>query len=113
MDVLDPRPQPRVRNPDLLGALHHLWRECAICGTTDRLSLHHVHKHPRSDVEANLVMLCGDGVQGCHGRVEAHHGPTVGQLMNYLLDFRSDTLVYLVELLGRNAAEDWLRRQMS
>lgn len=58
-------------------------------------------------------MLCGDGVRGCHGRVEAHDGPTVQALMNYLLASRPDTVIYLVHTLGRDSAVDWLQRQMS
>lgn len=84
-----------------------------MCGASDRLSLHHVRKHPRDDVEANLVMLCGDGVRGCHGLVEAHHLPTVQALMAYILTQRADTVIYLVDSLGENAAIHWFQNQMS
>jgi hypothetical protein len=61
-----------VRDPVLLSILHRDWRECALCGQhRGRLSLHHISKHPRDDVEANLVMLCGSGTTGCHGEIEA------------------------------------------
>lgn len=46
---------------------------CRRCGQTAG-SVH--HRLPRSrggpDDERNLVSLCGDGVQGCHGAVEHH-----------------------------------------
>lgn len=69
----DPRPPARVRDPGLMRRLHQEWRECAICGTQrGRLSLHHVRNKPRHDTRDNLIMLCGDGVAGCHGRVTAN-----------------------------------------
>ena len=45
---------------------------CVGCGTSSRLSLHHVV--PKSlggdDLIANLVPLCGSGTEGCHGIYE-------------------------------------------
>lgn len=104
---------PRIRDPKLLSELHNEWRECAICGATDRLSLHHILKHPRDDVRQNLVMLCGDGVRGCHGMIEAHHGSTERKLGGYLLTVRPDVIWYLRETLGLEAAADWIRNLMS
>lgn len=102
---------PRVHDKQLLRSLHGLWRDCALCGSTFPLSLHHILKHPRDDVAANLVMLCGDGVRGCHGRVESHDVTTLQKLATYLMDHRPDTIAYLVEKMGVTAAEDWFRRQ--
>lgn len=51
---------------------------CERCGRMDMaLSLHHRRKRshlPKSRLwePSNCVMLCGDGVQGCHGWVEAN-----------------------------------------
>jgi len=103
----------RIRDKELLRVLHGRWRSCALCGRTDHLSLHHILKHPRDDIEANLVMVCGDGVQGCHGRIEAHHGPTEAALVNYILAERSDTVLYLRMTLGLDAAAEWIQLRMS
>lgn len=111
--VSDFKPPPRIRDPKLLSELHYRWRECSLCGNTDRLSLHHILKHPRDDVEANLVMLCGDGVRGCHGLIEHHDAPTEQRLMHYLLSARSDTIFYLKMKLGLTAAAEWIEHRMS
>lgn len=101
----DPRPPARVRNPVLLKILHVEWRECALCGATGpRLSLHHLRKHPRDDVRPNLVMLCGDGVHGCHGDVEAGDRAKRLDLGTYLLAHRPDA----VDFLGL----PWIRRTL-
>lgn len=60
------------------------------------MSLHHISKHPRDDVEANLVMLCGSGTTGCHGLVEAGHRETRRRLGYHLLHVRTDVLPYLI-----------------
>ena len=109
----DFKSNPRIRDRELLRRLHYRWRECALCGTTERLSLHHIVKHPRDDLEENLVMLCGDGVRGCHGLIEANHGPTLTRLMSYILAKRSDTVMYLRMTMGQTAADDWISRRMS
>lgn len=94
-------------------ALHLRWRSCALCGSsTARLSLHHIHKHPRDDVEGNLVMLCGDGVLGCHGSLEAEITVTRRALGRYITAKRPDVLRYLRGKLGDEAADDWLERRL-
>lgn len=108
----DPRPTQRVKNPALLRELHLLWRECALCHETWPLSLHHVSKHPRDDVRGNLVMLCGDGVRGCHGKIEAHDATTLRALGRHILDERPDTIAYLHEKMGMIAAHEWMRRHL-
>jgi hypothetical protein len=77
--------------------LHLRWRTCALADDTcvPYLSLHHVRKHPRDDVEANLVMLCGSGTTGHHGLIEAHDADTKRRLNEYLLIHRPDTCAYL------------------
>lgn len=112
----DPKPPPRVRDPELMRRLHIEWRECALCqaslGGTTPLSLHHVVRRGRGgdDVRANLVMLCGSGTTGCHGRVEAHDPLARLLLHDYLLDHRDDTMEYLAYRFPAEGAERWLAR---
>lgn len=108
----DPRPRARVKDKEILRVLHVIWKECAICGLTYPLSLHHVHKHPRDDVRGNLVMLCGDGTSGCHGLIEAHDKETMRRLGEHIMRSRPDTIVYLNEKLGTIAAGEWMRRYL-
>jgi hypothetical protein len=106
----------RIHDPELLKQLHLEWKTCILCdsvGLEDGLSLHHVHRHPRNDVRSNLVMLCGDGVRGCHGKIEAHHQETLELLGRIILAVRTDIFNYLAETLGsRTAAREWVRRQL-
>lgn len=100
----NPKPAKRIKDPELLRRLHLAWQECALCHGTayseGRLSLHHIHKHPRDDVQANLVMLCGDGVRGCHGKITAEDPATKLRLGAYITLYRFDTMEYLAEKLG-------------
>lgn len=107
----DPKPGPRIRDPGLLRTLHLRWHSCHLCGSTGHpiggLSLHHIHKHPRDDVEANLMMLCGSGTTGCHGDIEARVPAAMIRLARYLVA-RDDFLAYLiVKLNGERAAYEW------
>jgi hypothetical protein len=94
--------------------LHSKWRECALCGEhRGKLSLHHVSKHPRDDLEANLVMLCGDGVSGCHGAVEAGVRETKEELGRYIYGHRPDVIEYLAERKGgKERALAWMERTL-
>ena len=98
----DDRPEARRRDPILLANLHLRWQECALADSYVHvraweydLSLHHVSRHPRDDVEANLVMLCGSGTTGCHGRVEARDPETLLELVRYIRRHRPDIVKYL------------------
>lgn len=82
------------------------------------------------DILANMLLLCGSGTSGCHG---AWHGnPYVAQKGHWVLDVerrdrawvgqrigehirreRLDTILYLTLKLGRDAAEDYLRKHYS
>jgi hypothetical protein len=107
----DPKPSRRVRDAALVANLHRLVRECFLCGAINvRLSAHHVHKHPRSDVPGNLTMLCGDGVAGCHGDVEHARGDARARLVREIRVRRPDVFEYLTSVLGSTiAADEWLR----
>ena len=106
--------EPRVRNPELLKALHLRWKSCALCGSTGKLSLHHIIRHPRDDVVANLVMLCGSGTTGCHGKIEARDANTQRALGQYLLGKRPETVSHIAWRLGSlEAAESWFQRMMN
>jgi hypothetical protein len=112
----------RIRDPELLARLHLEWQECALAmtpppeclgGATDR-SLHHVHKHPRDDVRANLVMLCGDGTRGCHGAITNEEKIARHALGRYIRVHRPDTFAYLTEKLSSTiAADEWLTRRLA
>lgn len=101
-----------------MSELHERWTTCALCeagapgkcaGRHGRLSLHHIHKHPRDDVEANLVMLGGDGTSGHHGLVEAADGRVLLALARYIRVMRPDTFGYLTTKLGGTIqASEWL-----
>lgn len=113
----DLKPRRRVRDPELLRTLHTIWRgTCVLDGEgtciTTRYSLHHIHNKPRDDVQANLVMLCGDGVQGHHGQLTAEAVPARKALGIYLATSRLDTLNYLAEKLGDEQAAEWLRTRL-
>lgn len=74
-ELVDPRPPKRIK------ATRDQWIDievakrdrCRICETTFGTSFHHIV--PKSlggdDLKDNIVPLCGDGVRGCHGLVEA------------------------------------------
>jgi hypothetical protein len=110
----DPKGPPRVKDSVLLTILHREWRECVLCGEhRGKLSLHHIHKHPRDDVRPNLVMLCGDGVSGCHGAIEAGDRPTREKLGIYIVMMRLDVIQYLnAKLGGETQADAWLERNL-
>lgn len=123
----DPKPIGRIRDRDLLRLLHLEWRECALCGSTGvtqegvpnpgglrwiGLSLHHIVKHPRDDVRGNLICLCGDGVSGHHGLIEAHDPETLKALGSFILKARGDTIAYLYERLGASAAQEFMRKSL-
>jgi hypothetical protein len=115
--VIDAKPAERIHDSALLGVLHIRWRECVICdkpiGKVARLSLHHIHRHPRDDVEANLVMVCGDGTTGCHGRIEARD-PVVLRMLREHIDTRAETIEYLdAKLGGLDPALAWLDRYVA
>jgi len=110
----DPKPAPVVRDPALLTALHARGGVCALADATCErvVSLHHVSKHPKDDVRANLVWLCGSGTTGHHGRVEAWDAEVRARLGGVLRTRRPDVTAYLAERLGgAERAAEFLQRQ--
>lgn len=107
----DPKPPARVKDPELLAELHREWWACFLCDAIGvRLSVHHVHKHPRDDLRENAVMLCGDGVLGCHGKIEAADLHARAALVVLIKTERPDIIDYLaVKLKTPEAADEWLR----
>lgn len=111
----DPKATPRIIDRDLTRRLHIRWRECALCGkAASQRSLHHIHRHPRDDVEGNLVMCCGHGTAGCHGNIEARHAPTLQRLRDHIELARPDVIEYLdAKLGGLDHALAWLDRYVA
>lgn len=104
---------PVIRDPGLLSDLHSEWKECVLCWrSTGKLSLHHILKHPKDDLRENLCMLCGDGVQGCHGDIEHAHVERKLELGLYIVEFRPDTISYLGWRLIDESPENWLQRML-
>jgi hypothetical protein len=109
---------PVVRDPALLRSLHKRWRECAMAHLNEEgercepiLSLHHIHNHPRDDVEANLIMLCGSGTTGHHGAVQHREKWAREALRALLRRSRPDFARYLAEKLGSpEKAAEWIDR---
>lgn len=79
----DPRPEPRVVDPDA-GTKKILSEErCRACG--GHLFLNRAHLVARGqrgdDVDDNIVPLCGSGTSGCHGSLTDHHAATFPSLL--------------------------------
>lgn len=113
----DWKPQRRVRDLELLRQLHTLWRgACVLADLGDcdvaRYSLHHIHGHPRDDVEPNLAMMCGDGVRGHHGLITRNDRATLTAFGLYVVTHRPDTVEYLTKKLGEQQAAQWLRNRL-
>lgn len=102
----------RIRNAELFRAMHLEGGECVLCGVRGQ-SLHHVL--PRSlggdDVRENLVWLCGDGVAGCHGLIEARHEHACVLLGMHLLEEEPDVLRYLQSKFGDTEANEFVTRR--
>ena len=90
LSFADPKPHRRIRDPGLLKRLKLRWRECALCGRTSDLHLHHIvyRGHSGDDLEANLVCLC----ESCH---RAIHAGETAPLVAYIRAQRPDTAAYL------------------
>jgi 5-methylcytosine-specific restriction endonuclease McrA len=106
----DPRRQPRIRDPDLLRLLHAApWKECCLCGTPERLELHHVYPRGQGgdDKRGNLVWLCKPE----HQRVTVNDTAVIRLLGEHIVAERPDIIEYLRWKLGDGAGE-WMRRRL-
>lgn len=110
--TIDPKQDRRIRDGQLMKTMHLVWKECCVCGETSPRNLHHVNKHPRDDVRENLVMLCGSGTTGCHGRIEARDPVTMRLLGEHIDEFRGDITDRLFKIKGREAALNWMRENL-
>lgn len=96
---------------------HLLSDECANprCGKSDvSLSVHHVlyGADGKSDDPRNLLLICGDGVSGCHGG--AHHAnPDVLRGIGEAIAARPEMIRFVEERLGQERGRDYLRRRYS
>ena len=96
----------RRRDPALLRLLKFEYDECALCGVTWMLHLHHVvrRSHGGDDVRANIVCLC----QRCHDDYHLRRNDGVGaSLARHLLTSRQDAVDYIRGKLGEDAAKEW------
>jgi hypothetical protein len=108
----DPKAPPRVRDPELMRRLHEEVTECEVTGGRWPLSLHHICRHPRDDLRANLVMVQGDGTIGFHGQLEARNPEALALLGKHIVEERPDTLAYLEWRFWKpGQAAAWLERR--
>lgn len=99
----------RRRDTALLRLLHFEYDCCSLCGSTQRLHLHHVlfKSHGGDDVRANLLMLC----QQCHDGYHLKRWDGFGErLARHVQEHRPDTGSYLTERLGEGGFTEWLLR---
>lgn len=101
---------PTVRDGNLLNRLHRRWKSCALCGATWPTTLHHISNKPRDDLEANLVMLCGSGTTGCHGKITANDATKKWELATHIHSKRPDTIAYLNWRFPIEGAAEWTQR---
>lgn len=107
----DWKPEKRKRDPKVAKVLHLRGVICALCGAPG--SLHHVYKAGQGgdDDPRNLVGLCGDGVSGEHGLIEAGDIPTRIKLGEHLIEERPDVILFIQEKLGVEEGKEWLRQR--
>jgi hypothetical protein len=85
---------------------------CVVCGDHAR-SAHHVYPRGQGgdDTPENLVSVCGDGVQGCHGLLHAEQTFARWRVGRYLQSSRPDTIAYVQSKLGNEMGLAWLKRR--
>lgn len=97
----DEKPAPRIIDKTALAIAKLYYRECAICGATQGVQIHHVVFRSQSgdDVDANFCGLCFTH----HDEIHANKRLAWLALKVYVHSERPDTLVYLEKKLGPKA----------
>lgn len=95
---MDFKPPARIRNGAALALAKISYRECALCGETRNLHIHHVlfRSHGGDDVLENLCCLC----LTCHDAIHARKRMTWFALKTYIMFEREDVAAYLARKLG-------------
>jgi hypothetical protein len=102
---------PRVKDPALLRWMHSRHPRCVLCGNP--ASLHHIYSRGKQgdDLPENLIALCGDGVTGHHGLIEANDVATRFSVGIYLMEKRPEVVLYMQVKLGTEEGLEWLRQK--
>jgi hypothetical protein len=114
----DPKPTPRIIDPNAGAAKLRREGHCRACGRRagrharlsrgrpvknayEYVKLTRHHLVPRSmrgdDLDENLVPLCGDGTMGCHGILETHPSGWEYTAMRLRLRLHEDEISYIVQ----------------
>lgn len=106
----DPKPMPRIRDPELMRILHaDPHKQCALTGETWGIELHHVL--PRSqrgdDVRDNLVAL----TYRQHALITRNDPEACAALGAHIEAERPDVIAYLYRKLGTGALA-WMQRRL-
>lgn len=109
----DPKPEPRRKDPEARRVARLVADECAACGLSDvKLSVHHIlyGRDGRDDDPRNMLVVCGDGVLGCHG--DFHHGdPDAKAALARAIAAAPEKVAFVEDRLGREAGRDYLLRR--
>lgn len=114
----DLKPSPRAKTPrrtvdkSMTTRACLEWRECP-CGKPSATGHHVLDRNAGGDdVLANIVPMCGSGTTDCHGLIENEDEKARRMLGRWIKKHRPDTILYLIEKLGRPAARDYLKRRL-
>lgn len=99
--MLDAKPEPRIVDNTALAIAKLYYRECAICGSTQGVQVHHIlfRSQQGDDTDANLCGLC----RLHHDEIHANKALAWLALKMYVIVERSDTQAYLEKKLGSRA----------
>lgn len=99
--MLDAKSDPRIVDNTALAIAKLYYRECAICGSTQSVHIHHIvfRSQGGDDVDANLCGLCIVH----HDEIHANKAMAWLALKVYVIVERPDTLAYLEHKLGPRA----------
>lgn len=101
-------PLSRIVDNTALAIAKLYYRECAICGDTHGLQVHHIvlRSQGGDDVDANFCALC----LTCHDNIHANKHFSWMALKAYVLFERPDTLLYIQAKLELEFPEDYFDR---